>query len=213
MKIFIDSANIEEITKTAQAGLLDGVTTNPSLVAKENTEHKKLMTEICKIAPVPVLAEPVSVDYEGIMKEAEELVKISGQIVVKIPITPGGLKAVKELSSRKIKTCVTLVFSPLQALNAAKSGASYITPFVGRLDDIGENGMDLIKDILHIYGNYDFKTEIIVASVRSMNHILLSAEYGSDAITIPYKIIEKMLNHPLTDIGIRKFTEAAKGKK
>jgi transaldolase len=212
MKIFIDSANPEEIKKIAQSGLLDGVTTNPTLIAKENADQKKLMEQICKIANVPVNAEPVSVDYDGIIKEAEELTKISDQIVIKIPVIPDGLKAVKKLSAKKIKTTVTLVFSPLQALLAAKAGATYITPFVGRLDDIGENGMDLIKNIVAIYKTYNFKTQIIVASVRTTNHILLSAEYGADAITIPFKLIEKMYMHPLTDIGIKKFIEDARKK-
>lgn len=213
MKIFIDSANLEEIKKTAQNGLLDGVTTNPTLIAKENTEAKKLFEQICRIAPVPVCAEPVSVDYDGIMKEAEAFMKISKQIVIKIPITTDGLKAVQTLSKQGINTTVTLVFSPLQALLAAKAGATYITPFVGRLDDIGQNGMDLIKSIAGIYRTYNFKTQIIVASVRTITHVLLSAEYGAHAITIPYKLIEKICQHPLTDAGIKQFIEDAKKSK
>ena len=210
MKIFIDSANVEEIRKIAQCGLLDGVTTNPSLIAKEKRSAKDLFREICGIAVVPVCAEPVSVDYGGIMKEAEEFIRISEQVVIKIPICVDGLKAVQKLSSQKIKTTVTLIFSPLQALLAAKAGATYITPFVGRLDDIGENGMDLIGDIVDIYRTYSYSTEIIVASVRSMNHVLLSAQYGAHAITIPYKLINQLYLHPLTDSGIQKFIEDAK---
>ena len=207
MKIFIDSADPKEIKQAAEWGLLDGVTTNPTLIAKQNTDPKKLLEQICEIAPVPVNAEPISVDYEGIIKEANELVKISKQIVVKVAITNDGLKAVKNLVNRGIKTNLTLVFSPLQAILAAKVGSTYVCPFVGRLDDIGQNGMDLIKEIIQIYRNYSYKTQIIVASVRSTNHIISSAEFGADIVTVPFKIITQMVKHPLTDIGIQKFLE------
>lgn len=207
MKIFIDSANIDEIRKVKDFGLLDGVTTNPTLVSKESSDYKGHLAKICKIADVPVNAEPVSPDYEGILKEAKEFIKISDNIVVKIPITVDGLKAVRVLSNEGINTTVTLIFSPLQALLASKSGATYITPFVGRIDDTAEDGMMLIKKIIEIYRNYNFKTKIIVASVRTINHILLSAEYGADIVTIPFKLIEQMIKHPLTDIGIQKFIE------
>jgi len=207
MKIFIDSANIDEIKKVVDYGLLDGVTTNPTLIAKESSDPKKHLEKICKIANVPVNAEPVSPDFDGIMREAREFIKISENIVVKIPITMDGLKAVKILSQENIKTTTTLIFSPLQALLAAKAGSTYITPFVGRLDDIGENGMDLIRKIVLFYKNYKISTQVIVASIRTITHVLESAECGADIVTVPFKLIEQMVKHPLTDIGIKKFIE------
>ncbi|MFN3966987.1 MAG: fructose-6-phosphate aldolase [Endomicrobiia bacterium] len=211
MKIFLDSANIEEIKKVEELGLLGGITTNPTLIAKNiksGEDQKKLLREICKITNVDILAEPISTEYEKIVEESIELAKISPeQIVAKIPLTEAGLKAVKKLLEKKIKTALTLIFSPLQALTAAIAGVDYICPFVGRLDDIGQNGMDLIRDIVTIYKNFSFKTKIIVASVRNTTHVLQSALYGADAITVPYKIIDEMLKHQLTDAGIKKFLD------
>jgi transaldolase len=205
MKFFIDTANIEEIKSANDLGLLDGVTTNPSLVAKEGREFKELIKEICDIVDGPVSAEVVSTDTGGMIKEARDLVKIADNIVVKIPLIKDGLKAVKTLSQEGIQTNVTLCFSPLQALMAAKAGASYISPFVGRLDDISHRGMELVEQIVTIYGNYGYETEIIVASVRNPLHVLDAALMGADIVTTPYKVMEQFINHPLTDIGLEKF--------
>lgn len=205
MKFFIDTANIEEIKSANDLGLLDGVTTNPSLVAKEGREFKELIKEICDIVDGPVSAEVVSTDTEGMIKEARDLVKIADNIAVKIPLIKDGLRAVKTLSQEGIHTNVTLCFSPLQALMAAKAGASYISPFVGRLDDISHRGMELIEQITTIYGNYGYETEIIVASVRNPLHALDAALMGADIVTTPYKVMEQFIKHPLTDIGLEKF--------
>jgi transaldolase len=205
MKIFIDTANIPEIRKASELGVLDGVTTNPSLVAKEKREPGELLREICALVEGPVSAEAVSMDAGGMMEEARELAAIAENIVVKIPMTEEGLKAVKRLSSEGIRTNVTLVFSPTQALLAAKAGASYVSPFVGRLDDISQRGMDLIADILDIYDNYDFQTEVIVASIRNPMHVVESARLGAHVATIPYSVIQQLAKHPLTDIGIERF--------
>ena len=205
MKFFIDSANIDEIKKANELGLLDGVTTNPSLVAKEGKDFNELMKEICRIVDGPVSAEVVSTDTDGMLKEARELVKLADNIVVKIPLIKEGLKAVKILTSEEIKTNVTLCFSPLQALMAAKAGASYISPFVGRLDDVSERGMDIIESITTIYENYGYETEIIVASIRNPLHVLDAALIGADISTIPYKVMEQLIKHPLTDIGLKNF--------
>ncbi len=205
MKFFIDTANIQEIKKANALGLLDGVTTNPSLVAKEGREFRELIKEICNIVKGPVSAEAVSVDAEGMIKEARELAAIADNIVVKIPLTSEGLRAVKTLSGEGIKTNVTLCFSPVQALMAAKAGADYISPFVGRLDDISHVGMDLVEQIATIYENYGFTTEIIVASIRNPLHVLDAALIGADIATIPYKVMEQLIKHPLTDIGIERF--------
>lgn len=205
MKFFIDTANIEEIKSANDLGLLDGVTTNPSLVAKEGREFKELIKEICDIVDGPVSAEVVSTDMEGMVKEARDLVKIADNIAVKIPLIKDGLKAVKILSQERIQTNVTLCFSPLQALMAAKAGASYISPFVGRLDDISHRGMELVEQIVTIYGNYGYETEIIVASVRNPLHVLDAALMGADIVTTPYKVMEQFIKHPLTDIGLEKF--------
>jgi len=205
MKFFIDTANLDEIKEASAMGILDGVTTNPSLVAKEGKDFKKLLSEIIKIVDGPISAEVISLDYEGMMKEAKELASIHENIVVKIPLTKDGIKAVKSLSNVGIKTNVTLCFSASQALIAAKAGASYISPFVGRLDDISIVGMDLIEQIAQMYDNYDFETEIIVASVRSPLHIVESAMIGADIATVPFKVIEQLFKHPLTDNGIDKF--------
>lgn len=205
MKFFIDTANIEEIKSANDLGLLDGVTTNPSLVAKEGREFKELIKEICDIVDGPVSAEVVSTDMEGMIGEARDLAKIADNIAVKIPLIKEGLKAVKILSREGIQTNVTLCFSPLQALMAAKAGASYISPFVGRLDDISHRGMELVEQIVTIYGNYGYETEIIVASVRNPLHVLDAALMGADIVTTPYKVMEQFIKHPLTDIGLEKF--------
>ena len=205
MKFFIDTANIDEIKKANELGLLDGVTTNPSLVAKEGREFKDLIKEICSIVDGPVSAEVVSTDAEGMVAEARELAKIADNIVVKIPLIKEGLKAVKILSSEGIKTNVTLCFSAVQALMAAKAGADYISPFVGRLDDIGVTGMELVEQIISIYEAYGYETEIIVASIRNPLHVLDAATMGADIATIPYKVMEQLIKHPLTDIGLANF--------
>lgn len=205
MKFFIDTANLDEIKKGLELGMVDGVTTNPSLVAKEQKPFAEILRDICAIVDGPVSAEVVSLDAEGMLKEARELAKVSDNIVVKVPMIEEGLKAVKKLAAENIKTNVTLVFSATQALLAAKAGASYVSPFVGRLDDISQVGMDLISDILTINRNYGFDTEIIVASVRNPVHVLESALIGADIATIPYKVIAQLAKHPLTDIGMEKF--------
>ena len=205
MKFFIDTANIDEIKEAAALGVLDGVTTNPSLVSKEGKDFRKLLDEILKIVDGPVSAEVISTDYQGILKEGRDLASIHKNIVVKIPLIKEGLKAVKTLTSEGIKVNVTLCFSPTQAILAAKAGATYISPFVGRLDDISTSGMDLISQIVQIYRNYDYKTEVLVASVRHPLHIVEAALIGADVCTIPFDVIKKMFNHPLTDIGLEKF--------
>jgi transaldolase len=205
MKFFIDTANVEEIKKTNDLGLLDGVTTNPTLVSKEGRELKGLIKEICSIVDGPVNAEVVSTDADGMINEAKDLVKLADNIVVKIPLIEEGLKAVKVLAAEDIKTNVTLCFSPTQALMAAKAGAAYVSPFVGRLDDISSTGMDLVEQIITIYDNYGFDTEIIVASIRNPTHVVDAALMGADIATIPYKVIQQLIKHPLTDIGLEKF--------
>jgi transaldolase len=205
MKFFIDTANIKEIKEAASYGLLDGVTTNPSLVAKEGKNFRELLDEIIKIVDGPISAEVVSVEYEGILKEARELSKIHKNIVVKIPLIKEGLKAVKTLSQEGINTNVTLCFSPSQALLAAKAGATYISPFVGRLDDISHDGMELIQQIVQIYRNYNYKTQVLVASIRHPLHLVDAALMGADVATMPFDVIEKLFKHPLTDIGLVKF--------
>ncbi|HEB70036.1 MAG TPA: fructose-6-phosphate aldolase [Desulfobulbus sp.] len=205
MKFFIDTANIEEIKKGLELGMVDGVTTNPSLVSKEQRPFSDILADICAIVDGPISAEVVSLDADGMVKEARELAKISDNIVVKIPMIEEGLKAVKRLTDEGIKTNVTLVFSSSQALLAAKAGATYVSPFVGRLDDISLNGMDLIGEIMTILQNYGFDTEVIVASVRSPMHVVDSALMGAHIATIPYKVIAQLAKHPLTDIGMEKF--------
>lgn len=205
MKFFIDTANINQIKEAASYGLLDGVTTNPSLVAKEGMDFRKLLEEILKIVDGPISAEVVSTDFKGIMKEANELAKIHENIVVKVPLIKEGIKAVKALTDEDIKTNVTLCFSASQALLAAKAGATYISPFVGRLDDISHNGMDLIEQIVQIYRNYNYKTQVLVASIRHPLHLVDAALMGADVATMPFDVIEKLFKHPLTDIGLEKF--------
>jgi len=205
MKFFIDTANLDEIKEAASLGMLDGVTTNPSLVAKEGKNFLELLDEILKIVDGPVSAEVISTNYEGIMKEALDLAKIHRNIVVKVPLIKDGLKAVKSLSIEGIKTNVTLCFSASQALLAAKAGASYISPFVGRLDDISHDGMELISQIIQIYDNYDYDTQVLVASIRHPLHLVEAAMMGADVATMPFNVIEKLFKHPLTDIGLKNF--------
>lgn len=207
MKFFIDTANVSEIREAVSLGLVDGVTTNPSLVSKENREFRELVREICTLVDGPVSAEVISLDAEGMIKEARELSSIHKNIIIKIPMLPEGLKAVRRLTQENIRTNVTLVFSPSQALLAAKAGASYVSPFVGRLDDVSYVGMDLIGQIRTIFDNYGFTTEIIVASVRNPLHVVDAAMMGADVATIPYKVLLQLAHHPLTDIGIKKFME------
>jgi len=205
MKFFIDTAKISEIKEAAALGILDGVTTNPSLVSKEGKEFKALLKEILAIVDGPVSAEVISVDYDGILKEAHDLASMHKNIVIKVPLIKEGLKAVKTLSSEGIKTNVTLCFSPSQALLAAKAGATYISPFVGRLDDISHDGMDLIQQIVQIYDNYGYATEVLVASIRHPLHLVEAALMGADVATMPFNVIDKLFNHPLTDIGLQNF--------
>ncbi|MEK7749074.1 MAG: fructose-6-phosphate aldolase [Bacteroidota bacterium] len=205
MKIFIDSANLEEIKEAASMGVLDGVTTNPSLVAKEGKDFKKLLEEICNVVDGDISAEVVSTNAEGMMKEGRELARIHKNIVVKVPLIKEGLKAVKSLKQEGIRTNVTLCFSPNQALLAAKAGAYIISPFIGRLDDISHEGMDLIRQIVTIYRNYNYKTQVLVASVRHPMHVVDAAMIGADICTLPFKVIEQLIKHPLTDMGLDRF--------
>lgn len=205
MKIFIDSAVLDEIKAAAAMGLVDGVTTNPSLVAKSGVKFEDLLHRICEVIDGPISAEVVSTDSKGMITEGKTLAKIHKNIVVKVPLTTDGLVATKAFSSEGIKTNVTLCFSPLQAMLAAKAGASYISPFVGRLDDISQDGMQLIRDIKTIYSNYNFKTEILVASIRHPIHVLEAAKIGADVGTMPYKVIEQLTKHPLTESGLKAF--------
>ncbi|CUN89344.1 fructose-6-phosphate aldolase [Clostridium disporicum] len=205
MKLFIDTAIVEEIKKANDMGVICGVTTNPSLIAKSGRDFKEVITEITNIVDGPISAEVVSTEAEGMVKEADELVKIHKNIVIKIPMTEEGLKATKILSSKGVKTNVTLIFSAAQALLAARAGATYVSPFLGRLDDIGMDGIELIKEIVEIFEIHDIKTEIIAASIRSPIHVTKAARCGAHIATVPYKVIIQMTKHPLTDIGIEKF--------
>lgn len=205
MKFFIDTANIEEIQKAVDMGMVDGVTTNPTLISRENKPFEEIIAEIAKIVDGPISAEVIALDSEGMLKEGRELAKISDNIVIKVPMTTDGLKATKAFSAEGIKTNVTLVFSTAQALLAAKAGATYVSPFVGRLDDIAQNGMELISDIMAIYDNYGYQSEVIVASVRSPMHVMDSALIGADIATIPFKVIAQLAKHPLTDLGMESF--------
>lgn len=205
MKFFIDTADINEIKAALEIGIIDGVTTNPSLIAKTGKDFKTVVDEICAVVDGPISVEAISMDAEGLIKEARDLSKINKNIVVKIPMTEEGLKAVKKVSQEGIHTNVTLVFSPTQAILAAKAGATYISPFVGRLDDISHIGMDTVGQIVTIYDNYDFSTEVIVASVRNPLHVVEAALLGADISTIPFSVIKQLVKHPLTDIGIEKF--------
>ncbi|RUM58966.1 MAG: fructose-6-phosphate aldolase [Persephonella sp.] len=206
MKFFIDTANIEEIRKANELKILDGITTNPTLIAKTGKPFMEVVKEILNEVPdKPVSLEVASTDYEGMLREAEQLAKLGDNVVIKIPITIDGLKAVKYLEYNGVKTNVTLIFSPMQALLAMKAGASYISPFVGRLDDISHTGMELISQIKTIRDNYGYNSQIIIASVRNPLHVLEGALVGADIATIPYKVISQLIKHPLTDIGLERF--------
>jgi transaldolase len=205
VKFFIDTADIGEIREAAAFGLLDGVTTNPSLVAKTGRKFMDVLQEICEVVDGPISAEVVSTDYDGMIKEAEALAEIHPNIVVKIPLIEDGLKATRWCADNDIDTNVTLCFSPTQALLAAKAGASYISPFVGRLDDIASDGMELVSQIIDIYTAYDYETEVLVASVRHPMHVLEAARMGADVVTMPFKVIGQLARHPLTDIGLERF--------
>ncbi len=205
MKFFIDTANVEEIKEANRMGMVDGVTTNPSLIAKEGRPFETIIREICQIVDGPISAEVIGTDCDTMVREARELAKIHQNIVVKIPMLVEGLKAVRILAAEGIKTNVTLIFSPLQALMAAKAGATYVSPFVGRLDDVSQDGMELVEQIVDIYSNYALETEIIVASVRNPLHVLESALMGADIATIPFNVLAKLAAHPLTDKGLKAF--------
>jgi len=207
MELYIDTANLDEIKEAAQLGVLDGVTTNPSLIAKEKVSYTKRLSEICEIVKGPVSAEVIATDYAGMMKEGREHAKIAANIVVKLPTTLDGLKACKSFSDEGVKTNLTLCFQPLQALMVAKAGAFLVSPFIGRLDDVAEDGMDLIHRIRQIYDNYGFQTKLLAASVRHPKHMVDCALAGADVATVPMSVIKSMLNHPLTDSGLKKFLE------
>lgn len=205
MKIFLDTANIEHIREVASWGILDGVTTNPTLIAREGRDFRTVVEEICSIVDGPISAEVVSMTAKEMVPEAEELAKIHKNITIKVPMTPEGLKATKALTQKQIKTNMTLVFSTNQAILAAKAGATFVSPFIGRLDDIGHIGMDIVRECVTVFDNYKFDTEIIVASVRHPIHVIDAAIAGAHVCTIPYNVITKMVKHPLTDIGIDRF--------
>ena len=205
MKFFIDTAEISEIKSLIGTGLVDGVTTNPSLIAKSGRKISDVIAEICEIVPGPVSAEVTATDYKGMMEEGLFLANIADNVAVKVPLTPDGLRACKDLSSEEIMVNVTLCFSAAQALLAAKSNATFISPFIGRLDDIGQNGMELISDICHIYSMYDFETQVLAASIRGPLHVIEAAKAGADVATIPAKVLQQLYNHPLTDSGLSTF--------
>lgn len=205
MEIYIDTANIDEIREAASLGVLDGVTTNPSLVAKEGVAFHDRLTEICDVVKGPVSAEVVATDHDGMVAEAEQLLKIAPNIVIKLPCIVEGLKACKTLSDRGVKINMTLCFQPLQALLVAKAGAYLVSPFIGRIDDISGDGVELIQQIRQIYDNYDFSTKILAASIRHPMHLVQMAMIGADVATVPFKIIQQMMKHPLTDVGLKNF--------
>ncbi|MBY0310578.1 MAG: fructose-6-phosphate aldolase [Phycisphaerales bacterium] len=207
MDLYIDTANLAEIKEAAQLGVLDGVTTNPSLIAKENVPYAKRLAEICEIVKGPVSAEVISTNFDGMMKEAEQHIKIAPNIVIKLPTTFDGVRACKALSDNGVKTNLTLCFQPLQGLMVAKAGAFLVSPFIGRLDDIAEDGMELIHKLRQVYDNYGYTTKILAASVRHPKHMVDCALAGADVATVPFSVIKTMLNHPLTDSGLKKFLE------
>lgn len=207
MKIFIDTANVEHIKEANDLGIIDGVTTNPSLIAKEGRNFEQVVKEICQIVDGPISAEVISLNADGMVEEAKKLSKIHKNIVIKIPMTAEGLKATKKLTKLKIRTNVTLIFSSTQALLAAKAGATYVSPFVGRLDDISADGMELVEEIVTIYENYGYETQVIVASIRNPLHVIDAAMLGAHVATIPYNVLMQMVKHPLTDLGIQRFLE------
>lgn len=207
MLLYIDTANLDEIKEAAALGVLDGVTTNPSLIAKEKVDYGRRLAEICEVVKGPVSAEVIAIEYQAMLKEGRERAKIASNIVVKLPITVDGLKACKTLSDEGIKTNMTLCFQPLQALMVAKAGAYLVSPFIGRVDDVAEDGMDLIQRIRQIYDNYGFTTKVLAASIRHSKHMVDCALAGADVATVPFGVIKSMLNHPLTDAGLKKFLE------
>ncbi len=205
MKLYLDTANVKEIQEGASLGLIDGVTTNPSLVAKEGRSFKEMLLEICNMVDGPISAEVVGIESEGMIKEGRDLAKIHKNIVVKVPLIPEGLRATKKLAAEGIRVNVTLCFSPTQALLAAKAGAWCVSPFIGRLDDVSSDGMELIRQIVTIYNNYDYKTQVLVASVRHPQHVVEAALAGGHICTMPYAVFQQLVKHPLTDIGLKKF--------
>jgi transaldolase len=205
MNIYLDTANVKEIKEAVSQGAVDGITTNPSLAAKEGRDFKELVLEICNLVDGPISAEVISVEADAIVKEGRELAKLHKNIVVKCPLIPEGLKATKRLTAEGIRVNVTLCFSPTQALLAAKAGAWCVSPFIGRLDDVGADGMELIRQIIAIYQNYDFKTKVLVASVRHTMHVVEAALAGGDICTMPYSVYQQLIKHPLTDLGLKKF--------
>ncbi|MGD1147946.1 MAG: fructose-6-phosphate aldolase [Thermoanaerobaculaceae bacterium] len=205
MKLFIDTANVAEITEAASWGILDGVTTNPSLVAREGRSYHELVAEICRIVPGPVSAEVLAMDAEGMEREGRELAGIAENVVVKLPITEDGIRVCARFSEEGIATNLTLCFSPAQALLVAKAGATYVSPFVGRIDDVGQDGMQLVREIVQIYDAYEFPTQVLVASVRHPQHVVESALAGADVATVPFKVLQLLFHHPLTDIGLQRF--------
>lgn len=207
MKIFLDSANLDQIKKYQDIGLVDGVTTNPTLLSKEGGDPQHVMVEIVRLVHGPVSLEVISTEFEGMMAEGRNLSRYGKNVVVKVPMTAEGLKAVRQLKNEGIRTNVTLIFSPNQALLAAKAGASYVSPFIGRLDDIGEIGMDVIRDTVEIFANYEYETEVLVASVRHPLHVIDAAKIGADVVTLPPDVLGKMITHPLTDIGLARFLD------
>lgn len=213
MKFFLDTANVNEIRQALEMGLVDGVTTNPSLLAKEKRDPQETIREVLSLVQGPVSLEVLATDSQGMITEARRLAALGSNVVVKIPMTEDGMKAVRTLTGEGIRTNVTLVFQPVQALIAAKAGANYVSPFIGRLDDISTRGMNIIEDIIAIYTNYGFDTEIIVASVRNPMHVLEAALLGADIATIPFGVIKQLVNHPLTDLGIERFLKDYEGLK
>jgi len=210
MKFFIDTGDVAEVKEASAQGLIDGITTNPSLVAKSGRKYRDVVVEMCELMNGPISAEVLSTDYEGMLREGREWAKVHKNIVVKIPLIPEGLKVVKTLKQEGTRCNVTLCFSPTQALLAAKAGAAFISPFIGRLDDISEDGMGLIEKIVTIYHNYDFETEVLVASVRNPTHVVDAALLGADVCTIPFNVLQQLIKHPLTDAGLKKFVEDGK---
>jgi transaldolase len=205
VKLFIDTANVAEISEAASWGILDGVTTNPSLVAREGRSYHDLVAEICRLVPGPVSAEVLATDAQGMEKEGRELAGIAENVVVKLPVTQDGIKVCARFSEEGIATNLTLCFSPAQALLVAKAGATYVSPFVGRIDDVGQDGMQLVREIVQIYDAYEFPTQVLVASVRHPQHVVESALAGADVATVPFKVLQQLFRHPLTDVGLQRF--------
>jgi transaldolase len=205
VKLFIDTANVAEISEAASWGILDGVTTNPSLVAREGRSYHDLVAEICRLVPGPVSAEVLATDAEGMEKEGRELAGIAENVVVKLPVTQDGIKVCARFSEEGIATNLTLCFSPAQALLVAKAGATYVSPFVGRIDDVGQDGMQLVREIVQIYDAYEFPTQVLVASVRHPQHVVEGALAGADVATVPFKVLQQLFRHPLTDVGLQRF--------